>query len=145
MNNREKVWRQFGLNAVITVCSVVIIYIGLLVQYGWGINWADGLNAELIFVMITSLGAVVGWRIVEGIKLHGVYNLMLIVALFFSGIGYAMALIYRDSEVLKMCILYLGVIPFFFIYLIEQSALLRNAKQIDLRKKSDSLKYREKK
>lgn len=139
--NIQKVKKQIEINISIMIISVMVIYIGLICQLGLqNISWKDGLNAELVFVMISSLGSVVGWRIVEGIRNAFGYNLALVI---FSGafcLEYGMALVVKNSEAVKMFIFY-SIIPFLFFYVFEQSRLLRSAAKREPQKKSNLLKY----
>lgn len=106
--NIQKVKKQIEINISIMIVSVIVIYIGLLFQPGLeNISWKDGLNAELIFVMISSLGSVVGWRIVEGIRAAFGCNLFLIIVGGLSCLVYGAALVKNNSGSVKMVILVL--------------------------------------
>lgn len=139
--NIQKVMKQIIINISIMVSSVIVIYIGLFFQPGLkNISWKDGLNAELIFVMISSLGSVVGWRIVEGIRTAFTCNLLLIVVGGLSCLVYGVALV-NNNENVKMVILGF-VLVLFGLYIIEQIRLLKFAAQKEPQKKSNHLKYK---
>lgn len=142
MNNIQKVRKQIAINICIMSVSILVIYIGLCIEHGfYNLNWKDGLNAELIFVMISSLGSVVGWRIVEGIKKSFGYNLLLIMIGGAFCIEYGAALVV-NNEALKFIIL-ISCILLLFFYISEQLALIFNAAKSEPKKKSNSLKYGE--
>ena len=142
MNNIRKVVKQIEINVTIFIMSVLVIYGGQILQHGMDIRWKDGLNAELVFVMISSLGSVVGWRIVEGIKQRFEYNLLLFVISGMFCVEYGIDLVANNSEALRMWIFFSSV-PFFTFYIFEQVKLLRHAIKSESKKKTNSLRYGE--
>lgn len=142
MDNFSKIRKQIEINGCIFIISVFVIYLGLFIQSGFNhISWKDGLGAELVFVMISSLGSVVGWRIIEGVKRCFEYNVLIILAGGMFCLEYGIALVVNNSEAVKMWIFY-SVFLFIILFICEQWALIGNVRKREPKNKSNSLKYR---
>lgn len=141
MNNINKVVKQILINISIMVISILVIYVAQSIQKKSYLSWKDGLNADLLFVMLSSLGTVVGWRVVEQIKCNFGHNLLLIIVGGVFCFEYACALIMNNNEVVKMCVFF-SIVPFLYFYITEQVKLIHYASKNKIKGKRDSLRYR---
>lgn len=70
----SKVIRQIGYNFLLIFISAFVIYLTECFRHkDWNV-FAQCINAEFLFVMITSLLTVVFWRALENINAKGILN-----------------------------------------------------------------------
>lgn len=70
----SRVIKQIGYNLLLIVISAVVIYITECIKARTRVGFATCINAEFLFVMITSLLTVVFWRALEDITAKGFWN-----------------------------------------------------------------------
>lgn len=85
----DKAKKQIGINLVIVVFSVIVIFLSKSIQAGgFLLSIECYLGSDIIFVMITSLTTTVGWRCIEGIHKWGwnvfVFFFLLVLSLIYG-------------------------------------------------------------
>lgn len=60
----EKVRKQIIINIVLVVASVLVIVLAKCYNADSFLGWRYWLGSDIVFVMITSLATMVGWRVV---------------------------------------------------------------------------------
>lgn len=113
----DKIKKQITVNMVLVVVSVFVIFLAKSYNADSLLGWRYWLGADIVFVMITSLATMLGWRFVEDIKGPWLYNILIGVLVLGLGVEYGLA-IANCNDFLISCIL-ISLILFLFFYTIE--------------------------
>ena len=146
MDTITKVKTQIKINTTVLVVSLLLIFIALCVRnHKLNIDLAmlHGLGSEFIFTMTASLGSVMGWRFVEGIRRNRLYLFLLhLTGAGFCveyGVGVAML---AEGGALDVRLVLVSAVLFVFFFWREQIAILHNAEEKVPKKEENSLSLR---
>lgn len=113
----EKIRKQIGINVGIIILSIIVMFICKSV-YGKGfMPYRYYIGTDFIFLMLTSLATTVGWRFVEAIEVHWIYNLFSYGLLIIYGYEYGMSLLTNEEVFLQ--IIEISSAIFLIVYFIE--------------------------
>lgn len=147
MDSITKVKRQIAINIIVLMLSVLLIILALYLRNyktGMSLDMFDGIGAELVFTMAVSLGSVIGWRYVEGIRRKPLYKTLVALTIgglcFEYGWGIAAA---ADGDTLNRFLVLGSMFLFVFFFWNEQSALLKKVAEKVPKASKNSLAYRE--
>ena len=138
----EKIRKQITINCFLVFVSVFVIFISKTLSVGRILSYREYLGTDIIFVMITSLVTMVGWRFVENIVGHWVYNVIIALVLFFFTLEYGIA-VSTTNNVLTTSIV-ISLVVFLLVYIVENILIIFHFwKMNKINKPKDKLSYQE--
>lgn len=98
----EKIAKQIVVNIIIIFLSVLVIIIAKSYAANKLVFDTNSLfGPDIVFVIISSVCTMIGWRFVESIKAHWIYNLIVGVFLFLWTIVYGFNIAGSNDFVIK--------------------------------------------
>lgn len=119
----DKVRKQIAINFLLVVVSVLVIILAKSFTANAWLGLKDWLGADIVFVMITSLVTMLGWRYVEKIEGFQIYNIVMAIVLFFYIFEYGYAI--ADCNEIVQQFIFISLILFILLYAIEIILVIR--------------------
>lgn len=124
MNNikeqMKKVVKQIAVNIFLVLFSVLVIFIANSIKIGRiDFELKAYLGSDIVFVMITSLATMAGWRFSERIVAHWIYDLVFVGVLLLFVFEYGISVAENAANKILIDFIYVSCFVFLAVYAVE--------------------------
>lgn len=146
----KKIKRQIAINVILIVLSIAVIIVGKSYAAKEWLSWKKYLGTDVMLMVLTSLITIAGWRVVEEIRGHWIWNIVVVLTLIFMAIIYGMSMVEYSSlsvlqngdpnDVLVDCIC-VSVILFLIFSFIEYMIIIIHFRKNERRRNMSGFSY----
>lgn len=135
----EKIFKQIVINITLIFVSVLVVFAAKTFEADKILSVKAYLGSDIMFILITSLFTTLGWRFVEHITGNWIYNIVVIVILFYFTFEYGVSIIKRDGFIIDS--ISISIFVFIAFYIAENIIIVNHFNR--QKKSGDNISYRD--